>query len=290
VESLPNHYLSFNAGSNEISSFAVRPTGLTLIHTVDSGGLQPISLASHGNWLYVLNAGGQAGERDDITGFVVTPSGEIIPLPGSARRLSADVTDPAQVSFTPDGGTLIVTEKATNHIDTYVVSKLGLTSGPLVQDSPGATPFGFAFGRRAQVFVSEAFGGAPDASALSSLAVGKWGALQVISPSVGTGQTAACWVVVSHDGRFAFVTNTGSSTISSYSIAFDGALQLLESVASTATGAVIDTALSLDGRYLYALSGNTGNIDAFEVGLQGGLTPLVGISSLPIGSNGLAAR
>jgi 6-phosphogluconolactonase len=146
------------------------------------------------------------------------------------------VTDPAQVSFTPDGGTLIVTEKATNQIDTYVVSKLALTSGPQVQDSPGATPFGFAFGRRNQVFVSEAFAGAPDASALSAFTVGKLGALQVISPSVGTGQTAACWVVVSNDGRFAFVTNTGSSTISSYSIAFDGTLQLLESVAGTGSG------------------------------------------------------
>jgi 6-phosphogluconolactonase len=97
-------------------------------------------------------------------------------------------------------------------------------------------------------------------------------------------------VVVSNDGRFAFVTNTGSRTISSYSIAFDGALQLLESIAGTATGAVIDAALSLDGRYLYALSGNTGNIDAFEVQVGGALTPLPGVSGLPIGSNGLAAR
>jgi 6-phosphogluconolactonase len=288
----PSHRWLFavNAGSNDISSFAVRPAGLTLTHTAGSGGLQPISLASHDNLLYVLNAGGQVGERDNIAGFIVTPGGGLVPLPGSTRRLSAEVTDPAQVSFTPDGRTLIVTEKATNQIDTYIVSKFGLTSGPHVQDSPGATPFGFAFGRRDQVFVSEAFGGAPDVSALSALTVGKLGALQVISPSVGTGQTAACWVVVSNDGRFAFVTNTGSSTISSYSIAFDGALQLLESVAGTATGAVIDAALSLDGRYLYALSGDTGNIDAFEVQVDGALTPLPGVSGLPIGSNGLAAR
>jgi 6-phosphogluconolactonase len=279
-----------NAGSHEISSFAVRPTGLTLIHAVDSGGLQPIGLASHDNLLYVLNAGGQVGERDSITGFIVSPHGQLVPLPESTRRLSADVTDPAQVSFTPDGRTLIVTEKATNHIDTYIVRKSGLTRGPQVQDSPGPTPFGFAFGRRGQIFVSEAFGSAPDISALSAFSVGKRGVLQVISPSVSTGQTAACWVVVSNDGRFAFVTNTGSSTISSYRIAFDGALQLLESVAGTATGAVINAALSLDGRYLYALSGDTGNIDAFAVHVDGALTPLPGVSGLPIGSNGLAAR
>jgi 6-phosphogluconolactonase len=153
-----------------------------------------------------------------------------------------------------------------------------------------STPFGFAFGRRDQGFVSEAFGGTPDASALSAFTVDEWGALRVISPSVGTGQTAACWVVVTNDGRFAFVTNTGSGTISSYSIAFDGTLQLLESVAGTGSGAVIDAARRLDGCYLYVLSGNTGNIDAFEVQVDGALTPLPGVSGLPIGSNGLAAR
>jgi 6-phosphogluconolactonase len=172
----------------------------------------------------------------------------------------------------------------------YIVSKWGLTSGPQVQDSPGTTPFGFAFGRRHQVFVSEAFGGAPDASALSAFTVGMWGALPVINSSVSTNQTAACCVVVTNDGRFAHVTNTGGSTISSYSIAFDGTVQLLESVAGAATGVVIDAALSLDGRYLYALSGNTGNIEAFEVQADGVLSPLPGVSGLPISANGLAAR
>jgi 6-phosphogluconolactonase len=81
----PSHRWLFavNAGSNDISSFAVRPTGLTLIHAVDSGGLQPISLAIHDNLLYVLNAGGQLGGRDNITGFIVTPNGELVPLLGS---------------------------------------------------------------------------------------------------------------------------------------------------------------------------------------------------------------
>jgi 6-phosphogluconolactonase len=279
-----------SAGSNEISSFAVRPTGLTLMHTVDSGGLRPISLTAFRNLLYVVNAGGNVGDSDNITGFTITADGQLIPLPGSTRRLSANVTDPAQISFSPDGSGLGVTEKATNQIDTYGVDKGGLAVGPRVQDSQGNTPFGFAFGKRDLVFVSEAFAGVPDGSALSAYAVGPGGVLQVISPSVGTGQTAACWAVVTNDGRFAFVTNTGSATISSYSIAFDGTLQLLESIAATAAGSVIDAALSLDGRYLYALSGDTGSIDAFEVQLDGTLTPLPGVSGLPINSNGLAAR
>jgi hypothetical protein len=40
--------------------------------------------------------------------------------------LSADATGPAQVSFDKTGETVIVTEKATNQIDTYTVGKNGV--------------------------------------------------------------------------------------------------------------------------------------------------------------------
>ena len=50
-----------NAGSNEISSFAVAPDGgLTLVDRVASGGVTPISLTVHRGLLYALNAGGAA--------------------------------------------------------------------------------------------------------------------------------------------------------------------------------------------------------------------------------------
>ena len=37
------------------------------------------------------------------------------------------------------------------------------------------------------------------------------GALHLVSPSVPTGQTAACWIVVTKDGKYAYTTNTGSA-------------------------------------------------------------------------------
>src|SRR5690349_2728515 len=64
-----------NAGSHEISAFAVSPSGLTLVDKVDSGGLNPISLTVSGKLLYVLNSGGNVGGTDNITGFVVSPKG-----------------------------------------------------------------------------------------------------------------------------------------------------------------------------------------------------------------------
>jgi 6-phosphogluconolactonase len=280
-----------NAGSHEISSFAVHATGLQHIETIASGGFRPISLALHDHLLYVLHAGGNIGEVDNITGFRVQPNGTLMPLSDSTRPLSEAVTDPAQIAFTPDGSVLVVTEKSTNRLVTYTVGRNGRPGDLAIHNSAGTTPFGFAFGKRSQLFISEAFGGAPNASAMSSYTISHQGDLQVISPSVGTTQTAACWVVVTNDGRFAYVTNTGSGSISSYQISFDGGLTLLNALAAeTGPGSgPIDVDLTNDGRFLYALSSAGEKIDAFRVQAQGGLTPLPGVS-VPTGSNGLAAR
>jgi 6-phosphogluconolactonase len=96
---------------------------------------------------------------------------------------------------------------------TFAVDRDGLVEDMRVQAASGVTPFGFAFGRRDQVFVAEAFGGAANGSATSSYEIRRDGTLTPISPSVPTGQTAACWAALTPDGRFAFVTNTGSGSV-----------------------------------------------------------------------------
>jgi hypothetical protein len=58
------------------------------------------------------------------------------------------------------------------------------------------------------------------------------GLLNVVSGSVPDFQTAACWVVITNDGQFAYTTNTASGTVSSYNIGSDGTLTLLNSVAA----------------------------------------------------------
>lgn len=275
-----------DAGSDEISVFALRPQGPALVDRVASGGDRPISLTVHHRLLYVLNAGSET-----ITGFTVGSDGSLSPLAGSTRPLSGAGVGPAQVEFSPDGRLLVVTEKATSLIDTYTVGRDGLASGPLVQASEGTTPFGFAFDRRGRLFVSEAFGGAPDASALSSYDLDRGGVLETISPSVGTTETAACWVVVTHDGRFAYTTNTGSGTVTGYAIADDGSVSLLDADGATGTAGTgpIDAAFDASGRHLYVLNAG-GTISAFSRGGDGSLTPLSGASGLPAGTVGIAAR
>src|SRR5262245_60807977 len=70
VLSANGHWLfACNAGSDEISVFAVGRNTMVLLDKISSQGRRPISLALHRNLLFVLNAGGGAGAQDNIAGF-----------------------------------------------------------------------------------------------------------------------------------------------------------------------------------------------------------------------------
>jgi len=282
-----------NAGSHEISVFAVRPDGLLLTDKVGSGGRRPLSLTLHRNLLYVLNAGGAVGDADNITGFEFQ-AGKLFAISGSTRALSAGSTGPAQVSFTGDGEVLVVTEKATGIIDTFTIGEDGLAGGHKMFASPVPTPFGFAVGRGGRIFVSEANGGTANAGAIGSFEVSDNGDLAAISSAVATMQSAACWVVLTRNEHFAYASNTGSGTISGYHVNADGTLQLLDTngiTGTTGSGSTpIDLALTRDSLYLYSLNSGNGTISAFLVNADGSLQTLSALSGLPAGANGLAAR
>jgi 6-phosphogluconolactonase len=278
--------LAVDAGSDEVSIFAVTRHGLRLADRIASGGDLPISVTISRRLVYVLNAGGDG----NISGFWLGRHGQLSPIPGSTRPLSTTASAPAQVQFTPDRQQLVVTEKDANAISTYRIGKSGQARGPIVNVSEGMTPFGFDFDPRGRVIVSEAFGGAPGASAVSSYKLERDGELRSLSPSVGTTQTAACWTVVI--GRFAYVTNTGSGTVSSYVIERDGEIRLLDADAGfTGTGSSpIDAEVSDNNRFLYVLGDGTDEITAFRVRGDGSIVEIDAEGGLPPTSVGLAAR
>jgi len=187
---------------------------------------------------------------------------------------------------------LVVTEKATDIIATFTVGDDGLVNGRRTFSSPIPTPFGFAAGRRSRIFVSEANGGTPDGSSVSSYEVSDDGELVAVSSAVPTHQTAACWVVLTRNQRFAYDSNTGSGTISGYRVAPSGTLQLLNSdgVTGTTGPGPIDLAMSRDSHYLYSLNSGDGTISVFRVNADGSLNPLPGASGIPTSGNGLAAQ
>ena len=289
-----NQFLfAVNAGSNDISVFRIRENGLRLVDRVPSGGKQPISLTVSRKVLYVLNNGAAVGGSDSIAGFAVATNGHLKPIV-SGLPLSAASVGPAQIGFNTDGDDLLVAEKSTNNIDVFTVDDDGVAVGPTVVPSAGQTPFGFAFGKRNEVFVSDAFGGAANAGAVSSYVVSDKHSLTTITAAAVDGQTAPCWVVLTNDGRFAYTTNTGSGNVSGYRVGFNGTLQLLSAsgqTGNTGTGSTpLDAAISNDSRFLYVLTPGTGNIQGFSVSLDGSLSPLSQATGVPSSASGLIAR
>jgi 6-phosphogluconolactonase len=284
-----NLLYAVNAGSNDVSVLRETGHGLVLVSKTGSGGENPVSLTVRGNLLYVLNAGGEG----NITGFHGAAGGFLQAIPGSTRPLSGGNVGPAQIQFSPDGRTVVVTEKATNNIDTYTIGFGGKAYGPHVFPSSGETPYGFDFTRRGTLVVSDAVGGAAGQSALTSYFVSHSGFVHLVTGPVPDGQTAACWVAVTHDGRFAYTTNTGSNNISGYSIDRRGRIVLFNDGGATATSDAgpLDLALTPNSRVLYALNGTGQSITSYRVNpANGTLTPVGKVTGLPAGAAGLVAE
>jgi 6-phosphogluconolactonase len=276
-----------NAGSNDISAFAVSAKALTLIGKVSSGGTTLVSLTLHGKLLYVLNAGGSG----NISGFSVAANGSLSALAGSSRPLSSATAGGAQVSFDNEGESLVVTEKGTNRISVYTVEK-GYATGPRSVASHGMTPFGFAFDRRDTLLVSEAFGGRANASAVSSYELRDDATvLELIDGSVPTAQTAACWVITARHGRFAYTTNTGSGTVTGFRVERSGTLSRLSADGRTGVtgGGPTDGAASPDGKTLFVLSPSIGTITSFRVAVDGSLQNLSSAAGAAGKATGLVA-
>jgi 6-phosphogluconolactonase (cycloisomerase 2 family) len=283
------HQLLFvvNAGSNEISSFRVRTDGLELADKVSSGGTEPVSIAVHGSRLFVLDQ-----SSDAIAGFRVAGDGRLEPVPEWTRHLSAVGAHAATVRYTPDGRFLVVSLRLAQHFDVFPIGPDGTPAAtPVTSPTSGPNPFGFGFTRNGFAIVSEEFGRAP-LGAVSSYDVQGDGTLAVITPSSPTSGPGACWVAITRDNRFTFISNTGGGTLSSYAIASDGSLTPVALVAADPGpgSSPLDSHLSRDDRFFYVLLGGRGTIASY--GVDGGtLSPLAETPATPpaSGEQGLAA-
>jgi len=279
-----------NAGSDTIAVFRVAGTTLTRTDVELSRGDRPISIAVHGALVYVLNGGGKASVR----GFTRDAQGRLTLINGSQRRLSTAKPAPAQIGIDPSGANVLVSERATDRLTRYAVGPGGTLGAPQSFGSAGAEPFGFDFASTGTLVVSEAGHHVNDGSSASSYHLAANGTPTVISAAVPTTETAACWTVVTPDGRFAYVTNTPDHSISGFWIAANGALSLLDADGRTAaTGAdslPIDIDASADSRFLYVLTAGSHRILVFAVAADGSLGALPGVAGLPAAANGLVAR
>ena len=281
--------LVVNAESNQVSVLNVTSSGTPVFNSITSSlGVMPISLTVYNNWVYVMNAGGTG----NITGFILSNSGKLTYITGSVQPLSATSgTFAEQIGFSPDGKVLVVTEKGTNIIDTYMVSVSGVAGAPTTHPSVGDGPYGFAFTGYDTLVVSEAAGSAgtaglsPYNGTLSSYVLSDQGNLRTISGSMPTFGAAPCWVAI--DGSFVYTSNAHEGTISTFSITGTATLTLTSSIEAKLNMPTLDLAFSKNSQFLYVLNG--GSITGFQVYSDGSLWKVTSVGSVPASASGLAA-
>lgn len=268
--------LVVNAGSDDVSVFAVAGDGLVLLVRTPSGGSKPTSIAVRGDAAYALNT----GDAPNVTGFRVEARG--LEATGEVHELAG--SDPAQVGFTPDGRSLLVTDRAND-----AIVELPVGGGEArVHESAGKTPYGFDFTPQGTLVVTEAAGAQVGEASVSSYAPG----VEPLSRVVKNTRSEVCWAAASRDGRFVYVTNFGDNTISSYRVSEEGSIELQDAIAaSTNLGSpgIRDEALSGDGRFLYAIDTSARRLYAWRVEDDGSLTEAGNADGLPETVAGLAA-
>jgi len=274
-----------NAGSNDVSSFAVSGGSLSLVDRASSSGMRPVSVAVSKDYVYALNT-----ISNTIGVLAIGSDGSLTALPGKTKALPAGANGAAEVRLSPNGHVLVVSERVSNRLETFTVGADGSLGDGVVTPDAGTTPFGFDFTTRGQVIVSEAASGSA-----SSYNVNADGTLAVATAAASTTQRAPCWLIVNNSGRFAYTANAGSATITGFAVAASGTLSLLTSTGVSgdlgAGAQPLDLDMSRNGNFLYVMKNGTGTIGGFAVAGDGSLTPLADTPGLAAraGYMGLAA-
>jgi 6-phosphogluconolactonase len=269
-----------NAGSNTVTTFRVTGDGLENAGSVPSGGVAPTSVDERSGRVYVLNSLG----TPNVTAFTVDTDGTLARIQDGSRDLPG-AQGAAQVSVARDGSALVVSERVSNRLETLVLDAAGRPGAPVITPSSGAVPFGFAFGHRGDVLVSEA-----GASTVSSYRLDSAGILRPVTAALSVGSGAACWLAASPNGKLAY-TGNASGSITGFRVDTTGSLTALGTVGLVPSPRDLD--FSRNGRFLYAVSPGTttvaGRVTGYRVAVDGSLTEITSVPATAPGMTGAAA-
>lgn len=274
------HVLAVNPGSNSISVFERKAGGaLALVPGAPfpSGGDTPLSLAVHGDLVYVANQApvfARPAGLPNITGFRIDPQGRLTPIAGSTVRFPAGF-GPAQVEFNAKGDCLAVTsgfqDASTSQVHTYKVQSGGtLSEGPgsPINTAPISGTVGFSWDPiRDRLYVSNFRGSAITVFDVNAGDAG----LKYLGTPYASREGASCWTAISGDGKWLYVANFVSNSISTYAVHPNGHLELKGSVKRRGGSSpdTKDLAISSDGKWLYAISSTDRKINIFKIGAGG---------------------
>lgn len=271
-----------NAGSNSLTVFAVDGAQLSRGQIISSGGSFPVSVAVHGDAVYVLNG----HDGGSIQGYVVAHH-HLYRIPFWHRALGLDPTQlnftqsPGQIGFSPDGSKLIVTTKANgNNIEVFSVDRFGGVGATAVTtNDANGVPFAFTWDPAGHLVLTSA-----GTASVDTYQVNADGTLTSIG-STPTTQKGTCWVV--SDGSLLFATNPGSASVTSLT-ASPNATATVVSQTGTDAGTV-DPVVSADGRYLYVETGAAGIVDEYAIHSDATLTRIGSVTvANAAGAEGIA--
>jgi 6-phosphogluconolactonase len=274
-----------NAGSDTVSSFRVRPSGLQLADQESSGGSRPASVTSTTRGpskfvMYVLNSDNASAS---FRGFEVSASCGLTVIPGSDRALPSQDSVPATIRFNEQGKFLTVSQRyapgpapvGNGDLVSYPVDSSGLTGPAVVSASARRTPYGLDYNHQGILSVTNEHVDAPPFpnSSVSTYRQNKDGSLVELDNEPSPG--AACWNLFSNNGKFLFVTNPagdlvpGSADVKSFTVDRNGQMTFVNQAGTRFEA--IDNALSHNSKFLYVLStpvvfpAPNSSITAFEI-------------------------
>lgn len=268
-----------NGGDNSISVMNVDPTtgALTLKkRSSTAAGRIPNSLALNRGVLYATFIGGAS----QLAAFKVEADGALTQI-GSYDLLALGglaTAAPTQVVVSPDGGFAVVSAgTGSNAILSFPIAADGKLGTPVTAAGILATPFAGAFvpGAASPLYLATS----TSTISLNAFSFSAGGALAALGQATAPGTAAPCWLVVTPDGKTAFVGN-GSGAISSYAIN-GNTLTLLDATAAIeppvqagVNSVAADSWISPDGKFLYTAYLGDDKVVAYAIGLSGSLAKL----------------
>ena len=276
-----------NQGSGTIAVFRVNGRTGALRHVkgspFNSGGNAPISVGFNGRHLVVANHGvvapfvpapGADFGSPNFTSFSVSRSGRL-------RRISSVPAGPGptQALIAPNGRNVLSTSfygfagPANQTIQSLTLSRRGrLAEAP---GSPTGFPASMTDGVMLPPFLPPgieklAFGIATHPTGNFAYILGpanlrvaiyrvngRTGELTFTGQEDNPGGVAACWIVLTSDGRYAFAANTFTQDISVFRVSRSGGdLTFLRKVPVPSTGTVFNIAIDPTNRFLYVQAGH----------------------------------
>jgi 6-phosphogluconolactonase (cycloisomerase 2 family) len=262
------HLLAVNPGSDSVTVFEIAPSGAlkqVAGSPFRSGGSHPMSLAVHGDLVYVANQAvpfANPASTPNITGFRLDKAGRLTPIAGSTIEFPSG-QGPAQVEFNRAGTVLAVTAgfQSDGSVRSFAVQSNGL-----LKEGPGS-PFqpdrasglsgtvGFAWtvdGRR--IMVTNFRGSAIRVFSIDP----KTAALTLEGAPYSNHQRAMCWAALGPDGKTLYASNYVTNNVSVFSIAADGTLDLIgnsapKRLSSSSIPDSKELQVSPDGKFLYLI-------------------------------------